>query len=211
TFRDAIDALAESRHTLRTPILEAVQAIASCFARGGKLLICGNGGSAADAQHFACEFVGRFKAERRGLPAIALNADTSILTAWSNDVGYETVFARQVEALGNHGDILLGISTSGRSPNLIRAFETARAHGIRTVALLGGTGGDCLPLADIPLLVPSHDTQHVQEVQILLVHLVCDLVERRLAYSSSARSSGRSPHDRRSDRRRVSLVKEVVA
>lgn len=180
TFRDAIAALSESRHALRTRIVDAAQAVAGTFARGNKLLICGNGGSAADAQHLAAEFVGRFKADRGALPAIALTADSAILTAWSNDAGYETAFARQVEALGAPGDLLLGISTSGRSPSVVRAFEAARARGLRTVGLLGGTGGSCLPLCDVPLVVPSNDTQHVQEVQIVLLHLLCDLVERRL-------------------------------
>lgn len=209
-FRDAIEAMNESRHVLRTPLLEAVQAVANCFGRGGKVLTCGNGGSAADAQHFACEFVGRFKADRPGLPAMALTADTAFLTAWANDASYESVFERQIEALGSPGDVLIGISTSGRSQNLVRAFEAARTRGIRTIGLLGGSGGECLPLCDIPLLVPSSDTQHVQEVQIVLVHLICDLVERRLAYSET-RSSANAHGRRSSRRRRVGLVQEVVA
>jgi phosphoheptose isomerase len=211
-FRDAIEALVESRHALRTPLLEAVQAIAGAFTRGGKVLTCGNGGSAADAQHFACEFVGRFKAERQGLPAVALTADSSFLTAWSNDIGYETVFSRQVEALGNPGDVLVGISTSGHSRNLVRAFEAARNRGIRTVGILGGSGGECLALSDIPLLVPSSDTQHVQEVQIVLIHVIYDLVERRLAYGSTSRTAKNVAHGRRGARRRsIGLVKEEVA
>lgn len=212
TFRGTIEALSESRQALRSPILEAASAIAGCFGRGGKLLVCGNGGSAADAQHFAAEFVGRFKANRRGLPAIALTADSAILTAWSNDVGYESVFARQVEALSEPGDLLVGISTSGRSPNLVRAFEAARARGVRTLGILGGTGGDCLPLSDVSLLVPSSDTQHVQEVQIVLLHLVCDLVERRLAHPAAAHAVAAGAHGRRSGRRRsIPIMEEVVA
>jgi phosphoheptose isomerase len=212
SFLDCIRTMEESRLNLRGPILEAAGMISACFARGGKVLIAGNGGSAADAQHFACEFVGRFKAtDRPGLPALALYADTAILTAWSNDIGYESVFSRQLEALGSPGDVFIGISTSGRSPNLIRAFEAARNRGIRSVGILGGTGGDCLPIADIPVVVPASDTQHIQEVQIFLIHLLCDLVERRLVHAG-AHVSPVSAHKRRSDRHRtVNMIKEVVA
>ena len=209
-FRDAAEALIESRQVLRTPLLDAEQAIVGCFGRGGKVLIAGNGGSAADAQHFAAEFVGHFKvAERPGLPAIALTADTAVLTAWSNDVGFESVFARQVEALGQAGDVLIAISTSGRSANLVAALEAARPRGVRTIAILGGSGGACLPLADIPLLVPSSDTQHIQEVQIVLIHLLCDLVEQRLTAARPATRVSRAPARR--GHRRLGLVSEVVA
>jgi D-inositol-3-phosphate glycosyltransferase len=186
-FQAVVDSLHESRRRLRTPILEVAEAIAGCFAAGGKLLICGNGGSAADAQHLAGELVGRFKApDRRGLPAIALTADTAILTAWANDVGYDDVFARQVEALGRPGDVLVGISTSGRSRNVVQAFGAARRLGLRCVALLGGDGGDVGQRADIAITVPSADTQHIQEVQIVVIHLLCELIEERVMAAAGA-------------------------
>jgi len=191
TFDGAIVALRESKRRLRNGILEAAEAITSCFARDHKLLICGNGGSAAEAQHFATELVGRFRADGRpGLPAIALTADSAVVTAWANDVSYDDVFRRQVEALGRAGDVLVGLSTSGRSPSVVSAFEQARMHGIRTIALLGRDGGDLRALADVAIVVPSTDTQRIQEVQSVIVHLVSDLVERRLVeadwFASSA-------------------------
>jgi D-inositol-3-phosphate glycosyltransferase len=161
--------------------LQATDVISACFARGGKLLLCGNGGSAADAQHFACEFVGRYKiAGRAGLHAIALTADGAFLTAWSNDATYDDVFARQVEAFGRPGDVLLGISTSGRSRNVVHAFEAAARHGLHSVALLGGDGGALRDLADVALIVPSAETQRIQEVHIVLIHILCELVEERV-------------------------------
>ncbi len=145
------------------------------------MLVCGNDGSAADAQHFAAELVGRFKlTARTELPAFALNTDTSVLTALSNDLGSETDFARQVESFGNDLDVLICLSTSGRSKNLIRALEVARERGIHTIALLGGNGGDMEELVDLSLIVPSADTQRIQEVHILLLHLICELVEERM-------------------------------
>lgn len=177
-FNSLIDLLQASQRIVQTEMTQAATLITNCFAQGGKVLICGNGGSAADAQHWAAEFVGRFKLpERRGLPAIALTADSAILTAWSNDVGYEEVFARQVEALAQPPDILIGISTSGRSRNLIRAFETAQELGIRCIGVLGGEGGSVRSLCDVAVVVPASDPQHVQEVQIVLIHLLCELVE----------------------------------
>jgi phosphoheptose isomerase len=156
--------------------------LSGSFARHGKVLLCGNGGSAADAQHFATELVGRFKDDRRrALPAIALNSDTTMLTAWSNDFTFEGVFARQVEALGSPGDVLIAISTSGESTNVLRALEEARSRGLRSIALLGRDGGAARRLADVSLVVPSRDTQHIQEVHIVLIHLICDLVERRVS------------------------------
>lgn len=155
--------------------------IATCFANGNKVLVCGNGGSAADAQHFAGELVARYRIEnRRALPVIVLGAEFSSLTAWANDVSWETVFARQVEAFGQPGDILLGFSTSGRSRNVLRAFQAARRQRMQTLAMVGGDGGDMLPLATSALVVPTRDTQRIQEVHGLLVHLLCELVEQDL-------------------------------
>jgi phosphoheptose isomerase len=181
-FEEAEEALDRSRRRLRSQVVKAARMITDCFARGGKVMICGNGGSAADSQHLAAELVGRFKAaERPGLPALALTVDSSVLTAWSNDVGFESVFSRQVEALGRRGDLLVVISTSGRSENLVRAVEAARKAGIHTLALLGGAGGDVRRLVDCSLIVPSGDTQHIQEVQLVLMHLLCELTESRLS------------------------------
>ncbi len=181
SFDGVILALEESRRCLRSAILEVADLISSCFINDGKIMMCGNGGSAADAAHFAAEFLGRFIVKnRQGLPALCLNADTAFLTAWSNDIGYDDVFSRQVETFGRARDILLGISTSGRSRNLIKAFEAARHQGIRTVALLGGDGGELRALTDFPLIVPSGDTQHTQEVQIVLIHILCELVEEKM-------------------------------
>jgi D-inositol-3-phosphate glycosyltransferase len=182
-FAAAIETLSESRRRLPDAIRQAADQLVACFLGDGKLLVCGNGGSAADAQHLAAELVGRFK--RRGrpaLPAVALCADSAVMTAWSNDVGYDGVFARQVEALGRPGDVLFGITTSGRSRNIVRAFETARALGVKTVALLGGDGGDVRPLADASIVVPSTDTQHIQETQIVVIHLLCELIEACLQH-----------------------------
>jgi phosphoheptose isomerase len=185
-FEDASRALHESRVRLRAGIVEAAELIGATFEADGKVLICGNGGSAADAQHFAGEFVGRFKVPgRRALPALALTADSAVLTAWANDVGYDDVFARQVEAFGRAGDVLIAISTSGRSKNVVRALEHARARGLRTIALLGGDGGPAQRLADVAITVPSVDTQHTQEIQIVVIHLLCELVEPRLATAAA--------------------------
>ncbi|HEX7795201.1 MAG TPA: D-sedoheptulose 7-phosphate isomerase [Vicinamibacterales bacterium] len=159
-------------------VTEAAAAIFEALGQGGRLLTFGNGGSAADAQHVAAEFVGRFLRERRSLSAIALSTDTSVLTSIANDYSFDRVFARQIEALGRHGDIALGISTSGRSPNVIAGFTAARAHGLRTIALTGGDGGALGPLVDIHINVPSTSTPRVQEVHRTLLHVICDLVER---------------------------------
>jgi D-inositol-3-phosphate glycosyltransferase len=177
-FEEAVGSLRESRRRLRDRIVEAAEAVSAAFAGDHAVLACGNGGSAADAQHLCAELVGRFKAkERRGLPAIALTADSAVLTAWANDAGYDEVFARQVEALGRPGDVLVAISTSGRSRNVVRALEAARRRGIRTVVLLGGDGGDCRLLADVAVTVPSSDTQRIQEVHGVVIHILCELIE----------------------------------
>jgi D-sedoheptulose 7-phosphate isomerase len=155
--------------------------IADCFRAKRKLLICGNGGSAADSQHMAAEFVNRLSGEieRPGLPAIALTTDTSFLTAYSNDFGYEGIFERQVEALGSPGDVLLVISTSGNSPNLVRAVQAARREGLQTIGLLG-EGGVLTDLVDESVVVPSRNTQHIQESFLSIEHTICGIVEQLL-------------------------------
>jgi D-inositol-3-phosphate glycosyltransferase len=181
-FGEVIDVLVQSRRRLRSSILEAADEMCRVFARDGKLLIGGNGGSAAEAQHWAAEFVGRFlDHERRGMPAIALGTDPAVLTAWANDTSYADAYARQVQALARPTDLLIGLSTSGRSENLLRAFEEARRGGVRTLALLGGDGGPLQRLADHVVLVPSSNTQHIQEAHSVIVHLLCELVESRLS------------------------------
>lgn len=184
--------LQEARQCISKSIFIAAESMYDCFAEGGKVMVCGNGGSAADAQHFAAELVGKFKdPERRGLPVMALTADSATLTAWSNDVGYDDIFARQVQAFACPGDIVLGISTTGRSRNLIRAFEMAREEKVACIALLGGDGGDTLSLADVAIVVPASDSQRVQEVHMLVLHLLCELVEDRLTCAD--RSPQREP------------------
>jgi D-sedoheptulose 7-phosphate isomerase len=171
------------RRTIETqaPMIVAIaERVVETFRRGGKLLLCGNGGSAADAQHIAAEFVSRFRRERRGLPAIALTTDTSILTAISNDYGYERVFARQVEALGRPGDMVIGISTSGISASVIAAMRAARNGGMATVGFTGASGGTLVDHVDLCLCVPSHNTARIQEVHITAAHVVCEIVERTL-------------------------------
>ena len=161
-------------------IAEMVTLLVETFTHGGKLMVMGNGGSAADAQHFAAEIVGRFKMERKGLPAIALSTDTSILTAVGNDYGFDRVFSRQVEALATPGDLIVGISTSGNSPNVQQALELAREKGCRTVGLLGKDGGSIKNACDLALIVPTNDTPRVQEGHITIIHIVCDLLEKTM-------------------------------
>ena len=162
----------------QTELLETVaRVMAEALRRGGQILWCGNGGSAGDSQHLAAEIVGRFRRERRGLAAIALTTDTSVLTSIANDYGYEAVFARQVEALGREGDVLVGISTSGNSHNVICALETAKAHGLTTVAFTGEGGGRMAALVDHLFAVGSRDTARVQEAHILAGHMICDWIE----------------------------------
>ena len=180
SFDAVIETYQRSRLVLAPAIEQVAQAIFSCLSAGCKVLVCGNGGSAADAQHFAAELVGRFRClNRGGMPVLALTADTAFLTAWANDVGFEYVFSRQVETFASLGDLLLGISTSGRSRNVIEAFKTAHAQKIKCVALLGGDGGELLDLADVALVVPASDTQRIQEVQLFVLHLLCELIEEQ--------------------------------
>jgi D-sedoheptulose 7-phosphate isomerase len=168
-------------------IARAAEVIAGAFLSGGKLLLCGNGGSAADCQHMAAEFVSRLSKdfERRALPAIALTTDTSFLTAFGNDCGFEGIFERQIEALGNAGDVLIGISTSGNSLNVIRGAEAAKKRNLCTIALTGNSG--CLAgVADVAIAVPSGDTQHIQETHLAIEHVLCELVEIILFREPSA-------------------------
>lgn len=163
------------------PAIESlVSLLVAALGGGNKLLVMGNGGSAADAQHFAAEIVGRFKLERRALPAVALTTDSSILTAVGNDYGFQCIFSRQVEALAQAGDVVVGISTSGNSPNVKLALEAAAANGCRTVALLGRDGGTIREIAELSLVVPSFDTPRIQEGHGTIIHIVCDLVEKAL-------------------------------
>jgi D-sedoheptulose 7-phosphate isomerase len=160
------------------PALERIaRAMTVCLRDGGKILWCGNGGSAGDSQHLAAELVGRFRRNRRGLASIALTTDTSALTAIANDFGYETVFSRQVEALGAEGDLLVGISTSGNSKNVIAALEAAKAQGMVTVGFTGAGGGTMARLADHLFAVASRDTARIQEAHILAGHMLCDWIE----------------------------------
>jgi len=161
-------------------ILQVVELTKEVFLKGGKLLIFGNGGSAADAQHLAGELVNRFKMERRPLPAIALTTDTSVLTAISNDYDFSLVFAKQIQALGKEGDLALGISTSGRSPNVIEGLKTAKEMGLYTVGLSGGSGGEMTNYCDYLILVPSKDTPRIQEGHLLFLHLFSELLELAL-------------------------------
>ena len=158
-------------------LIEAAEMIAQAFSMGGKLLLFGNGGSAADAQHIAAEFVNRFVIERPPLPALALTADTSILTSIANDYDFKDVFAKQIKALGQSGDVAWGISTSGNSPNVLQGLKTARDRQLKTIVLTGFDGGEAGKIADLPLIVDSAQTPRIQEIHIIWEHIVCDLVD----------------------------------
>jgi D-sedoheptulose 7-phosphate isomerase len=163
-----------------TTIIQAAEAIGQCLQRDGTLFLFGNGGSAADAQHIAAEFVGRFVQDRIPLPAIALTTDSSVLTAIGNDFGFEQVFARQVRALGKRGDVVVAISTSGQSPNILSGVEAGRELGLTTIGLTGGNGGRLSEIVDIALIVPSRITARIQECHISLGHIICEVVESLL-------------------------------
>jgi D-sedoheptulose 7-phosphate isomerase len=161
-------------------IVRTAETIAHGLRSGRKVLFFGNGGSAADAQHLAAELVGRFGPDRSALPGISLSTDTSILTALGNDYGYEKVFSRQIEALGQAGDTAIGISTSGNSPSILEALDVARAKGLFTVGLTGETGGKMIDRAEVLFRVPSRQTPRIQETHLLLGHILCDLIDREL-------------------------------
>jgi D-sedoheptulose 7-phosphate isomerase len=182
-FFDSADLKYAAAETLTRPIAAAVTAIMGCITGGGKVLACGNGGSASDAQHFAAEFVGRFERERPGLAAVALSTDTSILTAIGNDYDFSQVFAKQVQALGHPGDVLLAISTSGNSANVLAAVAAAHQKEMVVVALTGKGGGrlrEQLSETDVHICVPAERTARVQEVHILAIHCICDAVDAQL-------------------------------
>jgi len=174
--RQALEELAG----LADQIEVAAKMVSTVLAAGNKVLICGNGGSAAQAQHFAAELVGRYQLDRAGLPAIALTTDTSILTAVANDYAFERIFARQVEALAGPGDLLWALSTSGDSPNILRALEAGRAAGCRNLCLGGRGGGAMVALAQRCIAAPADDTARIQELHLLIGHLICELVEAAL-------------------------------
>ncbi|MES3012296.1 MAG: phosphoheptose isomerase [Pseudomonadota bacterium] len=182
-FFDSADLKYAAAEVLAKPIADAVSALVGSITAGGKVLACGNGGSAADAQHFAAEFVGRFERERPGLAAIALTTDSSILTAIGNDYDFNSIFSKQVQALGAPGDVLLAISTSGNSANVIAAIQAARAKEMVVIALTGHKGGkirDLLTETDVLICVPHDRTARIQEVHLLTLHCLCDAVDLQL-------------------------------
>ncbi|KAF0132874.1 MAG: D-sedoheptulose 7-phosphate isomerase [Candidatus Saganbacteria bacterium] len=177
---ESIEAKKEVLKTLVPKIEEAAKIIIKSIKQGGKVMFCGNGGSAADAQHLAAELIGRFKKERGSLSAIALSTDTSILTSLGNDYGFEIIFSRQIEGLGKKGDVLVGISTSGESANVFEAVKKAKSMEIKTIGLLGCLGGRISDAVDLAIIVPSKNTPRIQESHITIGHIICNLVEREL-------------------------------
>ncbi|RPJ46851.1 MAG: glycosyltransferase, partial [Chloroflexi bacterium] len=190
SFDNLLAALAQTRATLTGSIQDFAQILTETLEHGSKIMVAGNGGSAADSQHFAAELTGRFKiARRKALPVISLNADPVLLTAWANDVSYDKVFSRQVEAFGRPGDVLLLISTRGKSKNLVEVCKAAQRRDVTCLALLGKDGGGLASLADRAIVVPSMDTARIQEVQILVLHLLCELIELGLFTRPASRRS----------------------
>jgi D-sedoheptulose 7-phosphate isomerase len=180
-LEDSISAQKQAFESNFEAVDKLVAAMIKAFESGHRVFFCGNGGSAADSQHIAAEFIGRFQKERKALPAIALTTDTSVLTCLANDYGYDVVFSRQLEGLAHPGDILVGLSTSGKSVNVLKAFEKARQMRVLTVALTGHDGGPMGKMADISIIVPSKVTARIQEAHIILAHAICELVEEHFA------------------------------
>lgn len=183
SFNSSIATKQTALAVLLQPIAQAAQTMTRCLLNGGKILSCGNGGSAGDAQHFSSEMLNRFEMERPGLPAIALTTDTSTLTSIANDYSYDQIFAKQIQALGQAEDILLAISTSGQSGNIVQAIEAAHERGLKVIALSGKSGGEMaarLNDNDIELRVPSDSTARIQEVHLLTIHCLCDLIDHQL-------------------------------
>jgi D-sedoheptulose 7-phosphate isomerase len=182
-FFDSADVKYKAAEVLTRPVADAASALLGCITAGGKVLACGNGGSAGDAQHFAAEFVGRFERERPGLAAIALTTDSSILTAVANDYDFNQIFSKQVQALGSPGDVLIAITTSGNSPNVLAAVEAAHEKDMTVIALTGKGGGklrERLTETDVHICVPADRTARIQEVHLLVVHCLCDAVDAQL-------------------------------
>ena len=181
SLREGVELRSRIAQDCGETIVQAASLMIQCLQSGGKLLFFGNGGSAADAQHLAAEFVGRFVLERQGLPAIALTTDSSILTSVGNDYGFDQVFARQIEALGRPNDVAIGISTSGNSPNVIEAVNKARKQNVKTIGLAGKDGGALAKSVDLAITVSSTNTARVQECHIAIGHILCELVENELS------------------------------
>ena len=178
---DSIQTKEKVRQSLIPAIASAARLLIEALEAGQKVLLFGNGGSAADCQHIAAELIGKLLVKRRALPAVALTTDTSTLTALANDFGYEAVFARQVEALGHAGDVAVALSTSGESPNVLAAIRTARKIGLKTIALTGRDGGALKGLVDLAVIIPSDSTQRIQEAHITIGHILCELIEKHFA------------------------------
>lgn len=185
-FEDSLNESSEVKKKIikscRNDVLNAVELVKKSVISGGKIMLCGNGGSAADSQHIATEFVIRLSHDikRQAIGAIALTTDSSMMTAGANDIGFDYVFARQVEGIGKNNDVLIGISTSGNSKNIITAFNKAREMGIKTIAFLGGSGGKMKSMADIEIIIPSDNVQRIQEGHITIGHIICESVEREI-------------------------------
>lgn len=180
-FQSHLETINNVINTMEDKLYEASILAVTTLKAGNKVLLCGNGGSAADAQHIAAELTGRYKTERRGLPGIALTTDTSALTAIGNDYGYDRVFDRQVEALANKGDLIIGISTSGNSKNIVSALKLGKELGCKTLGLTGRDGGKMNNVCDINLIVPSDDTPRIQEMHILFGHTICQIIDDELS------------------------------
>lgn len=179
-FTESIEVKQETLKKNLPQIIAASQAIIKALENGHKVLLCGNGGSAADSQHIAAEFTGRFAKERKALPAVALTTDTSALTALGNDYSFDIIFSRQVQALGQRGDVLIAISTSGNSKNVLEAVKEARSMGLTTIGVTGGQGGQLAPISDIAIVVPSSKTARIQESHLVIFHAICELAENAL-------------------------------
>ena len=173
--------ISQTHHSIKPHVPYCVETLIRSISNGGTVFLAGNGGSAADSQHLAAELVGRFKKERRALRSIALTTDSSILTCVANDFGYDQIFSRQLEALARPGDVFIGISTSGSSPNILRAFEMAKSLNLSTIGFFGNDGGSAQELVDCALVVPSSSTARIQEAHILIGHILCDLIEEELS------------------------------